>query len=574
MVDLTRALAALEQRVARLEAASRTAAAPAQIASDLEATVRIHDEPQAGGFGAVTVLSALGRLCLVFCGGFLLRALTTTGTLPQAAGIVIGLGYAALWLALADRSTATGRSALGIINGLAAAGLAFPLLWEATTTFAVLSPTLSALAVASFSLAGLVVASRRRLRALAVSVALPAAVTLFGLAIATRAFVPFTAALLVLTLATIWLANELGWGLMRWPIGAAATVLIAELVVLAADPAGFPASYRHLSVGPVLALALFLPLAAVASAVVKTFLRAQTVGGFDVVFTGTSLVVGVYGAARVLNTHGAPATWLGLAALAVAVGSYTITLAPWGTRTGSPSASLYFSSLGLVLALAGIGLLVSAGPRALAWSTLAVAAAGLGLYLDRLSLVVHSAAYLWAAALACRLPTAAITAMTGQDPIAWQGVTWSCWLVTLAGAAAYLIASRGFRPPAWSWPSRLPHGAMAVMTATGAAGLALSVVLALLPDPLTGDASALAASRTGVLAGSVLALVAASSRWGLIELRWLAYLVLTLGGLKLVAEDLRHGSPLALFVAFALYGGALLMVARHGRSTPPALPPT
>ena len=49
-------------------------------------------------------------------------------------------------------------------------------------------------------------------------------------------------------------------------------------------------------------------------------------------------------------------------------------------------------------------------------------------------------------------------------------------------------------------------------------------------------------------------------RWP--EARWLVYPVLILVGIKLVLEDFPHGQPATLFVALALVGGALLLVAR------------
>ena len=87
--------------------------------------------------------------------------------------------------------------------------------------------------------------------------------------------------------------------------------------------------------------------------------------------------------------------------------------------------------------------------------------------------------------------------------------------------------------------------------------------------PLLADAggqdtsiAALAALRTAVLAASsvTLALSSRYQRWP--EARWLVYPVLILVGFKLFLEDFPNGQPVTLFIAFALVGSALILVAK------------
>ena len=54
-----------------------------------------------------------------------------------------------------------------------------------------------------------------------------------------------------------------------------------------------------------------------------------------------------------------------------------------------------------------------------------------------------------------------------------------------------------------------------------------------------------------------------------VELRWLLYPLLIGGGLKLLVEDLPHSRPATLFIALALYGGALILAPRLARSPAP-----
>jgi len=76
------------------------------------------------------------------------------------------------------------------------------------------------------------------------------------------------------------------------------------------------------------------------------------------------------------------------------------------------------------------------------------------------------------------------------------------------------------------------------------------------------DPAVLAALRTAVLsvASVTLALSSRHKRWP--EARWLVYPVLVLVGVKLFLEDFPNGQPVTLFIALALVGSALILVAR------------
>lgn len=80
------------------------------------------------------------------------------------------------------------------------------------------------------------------------------------------------------------------------------------------------------------------------------------------------------------------------------------------------------------------------------------------------------------------------------------------------------------------------------------------------------------AARRGNIPGALFDLVAASmiawpiiwegvSRFHALPANVVAGVLLVVGGVKIVAEDLRVGSPLTIALALALYGGAMLIVA-------------
>jgi hypothetical protein len=83
-----------------------------------------------------------------------------------------------------------------------------------------------------------------------------------------------------------------------------------------------------------------------------------------------------------------------------------------------------------------------------------------------------------------------------------------------------------------------------------------------------GDAAALAAIRTMVLAMLTTALIALPGGSDRVERGWLGYAMLALVAIKLLAEDLPRGRPSTLFVGLAVYGAALVLAPRLARRRP------
>ena len=92
-------------------------------------------------------------------------------------------------------------------------------------------------------------------------------------------------------------------------------------------------------------------------------------------------------------------------------------------------------------------------------------------------------------------------------------------------------------------------------------GVCVVVIRSLLPPdaavPL--HAGLVATLRTGVLAAAAIIVAWLGRRLGTREFGALLYPVLGWGALKLLIEDFRTSPPSLLFVAFALYGGALIL---------------
>jgi hypothetical protein len=73
--------------------------------------------------------------------------------------------------------------------------------------------------------------------------------------------------------------------------------------------------------------------------------------------------------------------------------------------------------------------------------------------------------------------------------------------------------------------------------------------------------------RTIILAAAAVALAFIARRWKIAEAWQLAVVTLVLTGVQVIAQELRSGAPAMMFVALAIYGGAMLAIARL-RSAP------
>jgi hypothetical protein len=139
-------------------------------------------------------------------------------------------------------------------------------------------------------------------------------------------------------------------------------------------------------------------------------------------------------------------------------------------------------------------------------------------------------------------------------------------LVVLSGAAVCWAIPMS-RAAGTSFVGRVPRLVITIVLVWSAGGWLIGVIAAALPGaPGHGDAGVIATVRTSVLAAAALALAWAGRSERFRESGWLLYPLLAVGGLKLLAEDLPRSRPATLFIALALYGGALIVAPRMSRT--------
>ena len=557
VVELTRSIEALQQRLVRLEGHGL---APAQALRSgepgREALADTEPQPIAGS-EVTSLLGLTGRTLIIFGGAYLLRAITAAGQLPEGAGALLAFLYALTWLFLADRAGAKGAAASAGFHGATAVLIGLPLLWETTVRFQILSPALSGLVVAGFAAAVLAVAWRRHLHGLAWLLGVAAPVAALALLFATHVPAPFAFDLVLLGVAGLALYYGRGWHGLGWWLG-----LMGQLGgVLVA----FGALAQGKNVGAALAIGLLLGLSFLASLVLETLVRGHGAGLFEAVQTCLAVLVGYGGAALVASRLGSGALMLaGLLGLVLGIAAYVAAFR--AVPRAQRAKLLLWSSLALAFTLAGSGLLLPAWARAVAWSMLAVLAGWQAVRRNRVTLSLHGAFYSAGAFAASGLLGAAIYAFAAPAGTAWPALLPTAFLA-LAAAAAVCALPVPHPAPFWKPYEGLTRVLQIFVFLWGAAGVALHLAAPAVAGTPGADCDAglLATIRTVVLTAVALLLGAMARQERFREAAWLVYPTLGVALLKLVIEDFRQGRPATLFMALALCGIAFLFAPRLAR---------
>jgi len=313
----------------------------------------------------------------------------------------------------------------------------------------------------------------------------------------------------------------------------------------------------------VIATQLLLLIGYLASIVVRTLVRGRDVLPFEIVQGSAALAVGFGGALYVAQATTFGRTMLVATGLVCGIACYAVGFAFVARRQGLRQNFYFYTSLALVLVLAGTGLLLAQAP--LVWALLAVLASAAAWRVGRVALNLHAASYALAAAFASGLLAWTTAAWVGS-PAALTPVPPPALLVLAALSVCWSIP---LKPAArtWGWYSRLPRLAIAaVFTWAAAAGFVAFATAAISHAFGLPDEGAIATVRSVGLAATAIVLAGAARFDRFQEAAWLLYPVLLVGAVKLIAEDLPRSRPATLFVALGFYGGALIAAPRIART--------
>ena len=558
---LSTAVARLETRLADLESRSGAAVLTREVPTGTDAAGAA-PEDGASALPAVTgsaPAALVGRAFLGIGGAYLVRALTEAGALPPLVGVALGLAYAAAWILAAERSGRSGRRPDAVLHAFLFLAVALPLVWETTVRIQAVSPLSAAALLSVIGAVAFAVAWRHDLASVAWAATLGSVGTAWGLLLATTRIELFTLLLIAFGAAALWTTYGRRWHGLRWPAALAADLAVLALVYLGSREGGPPEAYSGLSAGRAVFVALLLFVVYAGSFAVRTRTRRREVNFFEVFQTAAVLVAGYGGAVRLAQAAGTGEGALGVAALVLSALGYAAAFGFAERDAAGAGNFVFFSSLGLVLALTGGGLLAEGPALALVWAGFGLAAAVLGARLGRQSLTAHGAAYLAAASIPGGLIAATLAAFASSTATAPLRPGAAAVAIAVVAAVSWVLTVR--------WRLRDPVGGAvpipaSVLLAVAAAGAGAGAVYALV---VSLPAGAVAPARTAVLAAAAVGLAALRTWTSAEEAGWFAWGVLAAAALRVLLQDLPAGRPIPLFVGFVLCGAALLAVSRLGR---------
>jgi len=547
IAELESRLAAVEQRLSDLEGATPGVSEMGltNVAPGLD-TSFISNAP-----------THIGRVLLIFGGAFLLRAITDEQIVPTAVGISMGTAYALFWLFMAHRSGRNmSRGLNALFYGASSVFLALPLLVEATTRFKLLSGHQSVIALTLFSALCLWVAVVRNLRSLGWIVTAGGIATAFVVLNTSHSAVETVVFLLLLGIGSLWAVYLRDWMGVQWLGALGANAGVVVLVVLSASD-----RWSVQALTPFLMAAALLA-AYLGSFAIRTHIRGQDIRIFEAV-QGVLLIAIAFLAAVIASNNGRDIlSEAGVMSLVLGGAAYALAFTPI-TRSVRGRNFYFYSTMGLVLVVAGSALVISPGKAAAAWSLMALGMAWFSGRYSRVSLSLQCTFLLVAAGVGSGILTTGYQALAGGVVAVWPALL--PWHVVIAlTTVACLFIPVAQRSERWGVLAGLPQLIVLALSVWEVGGLLVVVFAPLLANAAGQDAdlAALAALRTAVLAASsvTLALSSRYKRWP--EARWLVYPVLILVGFKLLLEDFPNGQPVTLFIAFALVGSALILVAK------------
>jgi hypothetical protein len=532
-------VAELRGRVARFDGGAAARPDPGLVSALLD--------PQVSSGAVQNWLALVGRTLVILGGAYLLRAMTDAQVVPAGTGVALGLAYGAPWLLLASRAGSRGAQLDAFCYGLSTALIGFPLVWEATYRFGVVSPPQSAVLLGVLTAGALVLSAARGLQSLAWIVVFGALGSAFTLAIATAAWTSYTVLVIGIGLATLWLGYTREWILLRWPAAAAAHLMLF-IVTGRAAAAGAPRL--------VLAVQALMLVGYLGSFALRTLVRNREVIPFEVVQSIGVLVSAFGGALFVIHASGANAVPVAIASVILGASIYVVAFGFVAHRRHETN-FLFYSLLALVLTMTGTAMWLGPAMASLVWGGCGLAAAMVAVVRRGPVLVLHAVIYVTGGAIASGLLTSATVAIA-RPPAEWLPLPETAFVALIL---ATLVAVLPYRASTWPWEYlvRVPRALLLWFLTWVHMGVA---TIAVVSGAGAVETPLLSAIRTSVLVAATLVLARAGRAEQFREAGWLMYPLLVLTGLKILFVDFPQGRPSTLFVALALYGVALIVSPR------------
>jgi hypothetical protein len=551
----------MQDRVAKLEsrltAVERRLSVLEGVASSELAVERVAPEPTLGEDFVASASTHIGRVLLIFGGAYLLRAITDFQFVATSLGILMGASYALFWLFVAYRKAGIeSQRASAAFYGATSVLLALPLLVEAISHFGLLTGLQGTVALGAYCAVALGVAATQNLRTLAWLATTGGIATAFAVMIVSHSAVAVSVLVLLLGLSSLWVVYWRQWMGLQWLGALGANAGVLALIVFSHSAQWSVAPRTAALFSSVLLLTYLL------SFVIRSHVRGKEVGIFESLQVLIATGIALWAASFAAQSGQFSLARIGILGVGLGAGAYLLAFSKM-TRSIRDRNFYFYSTLGLVMVLAGTALLLSPTVAAAFWSVLALTMAVASGRTGWVALSLQCTFLLLAAALASGILATGLLALAGDIAVAWQALDpWHLGIAMTTVICLFLpVAQRSER---WGALAGMPQLVVLALSVWEVGGLMIIILSPILATAGGGEPSlaALAALRTAVLSAAsvTLALSSRFRRWP--EARWLVYPVLIIVAVKLFLEDFPNGQPASLFVALFFVGSALLLAAR------------
>ncbi|HEX3094364.1 MAG TPA: hypothetical protein VHW72_17140 [Candidatus Angelobacter sp.] len=551
----------LESRVAALErpAASHkvTAAQPAATVTKPAAIATQQAHPLAQLSRSSNPMPVIGKVFLGVAGAYLLRALAESGSLPMWAVAGAAMLYAGAWLLAAARTVSPPIFA-GASYAATAAVILPPMLWELTLRFKVMPAWAAATALLLFAALAAALAWKQKLASVVVLPVAFSAVAAVALLVGTHDPFPFVTALLLMALIAEVAASTDRWPGLRPLVAIPLDLAVLALVLIYTGSNGVSPDYQPLAEAGLLKLFVALPVIYGVSVLSRTLVLRRQISVFETGQMTAALLLSGFGILRTTHNYGAIA--LGMFCLAAAAGCYWLSHSRFESPAFQRSYHV-FSTWAIALALAGSLLCLPATPDVFFLGAAAIAATFIGVRSGRISLAFHGAAYLAAVAVISGALQYGFELSIGKPPQAGGWLLWTAFALTII---SYALVWHSADAQEQQWPHSVLRLALAALATFAVLATVLTAFHIAFP---AATAALLAAGRTLVICLLAVLLGWSGSRFRRAELLWLAYAAIVLCTLKLMLEDLRSGSAVAIAFSFFCYGMVWVLVPRFAKSS-------
>jgi hypothetical protein len=315
-------------------------------------------------------------------------------------------------------------------------------------------------------------------------------------------------------------------------------------------PIGMPESWTPTPAPDLFLAQIALAAIYLASAVVESVLRRQTLGLSEILRASLSLAAGIGGAIWVFHTHRPLMYLLGIAALAAGIACYALSFRlferdnKWNFRA--------WATFGLLLVVVGLALPFSQQGF---WALCGLASVICCWTARRFrlpTLAVHGAIFYAIAAFVARITSGFFEVFFSANPAPVELGT-SVFVLAI-GLAAWTSLARISASQRDQWRNQLSSALIAALIIWISAGLLASIPGA-------------APVGTLILSSAAIVLAWSGRRWNRPEFRWIVYLLLSLGACKLATRDFQQDHNLALVISLVSYGGALIILPKIAART-------